>query len=498
MKTIAWTGAVAIALVPVLTILIRPLREGAKDLMDHWKEEKVIIREVKVPVPKALPEEADAEAVETELNADREAPVVEVEEAPDDEDAVVEVEVIREVPVEVVKEKVVYRDIDVDGPEPLPPPLPLSVVPRKQVDVKDLFNEIQIRTDVAVRKGGLPSVERDRDDSYRAHFQVVVNVPQASDSMGELAEVNARLPKLLPGLNRLIPRGKVSGFFHLLYRDKLEHTKKQLTNLDRALSRHNFYDCQTILELVDPDTRQKVLLVQADMDVVADGSDGDRLSTMDPAVISSPTYQAETSYRWPKRTAAPNPLIPYVRQRLETARRQLAGGASAAERPRLEYQVKRLTQSLEGMAKQSFLIAAEDPFIVLPLSMRPYIGHHARTPAMGDYAAVIHGNRVYPAVCGDYEPKTKIGEGSLRLAKAINPKATPRYRPVSDVSVTYLIFPGSRDLPLGPPDYGLWEARCQELLNHIGGLGAGAAWHQWKDRLGARRAEEETGTGIVP
>jgi hypothetical protein len=102
---------------------------------------------------------------------------------------------------------------------------------------------------------------------------------------------------------------------------------------------------------------------------------------------------------------------------------------------------------------------------------------------MGDYAAVIYKDRIYPAICGDYGPQTKIGEGSLRLAKAINPKSTPRYRPVSDVSVTYLIFPGSRDLPPGPPDYARWLQRCRALVDRMGGLSSGAAWHQWQDRL---------------
>ena len=141
--------------------------------------------------------------------------------------------------------------------------------------MKDLFNKIQIRTDVAIRKGSLPSVERARDESYQAHFQVVVNVPEASDSMKDLATANGKLPNMLPGLSRMMPKAKVSGFFHLLYKDKLAHLKEKMVNLEKVLSRHNFYDCQTMLELTYPGTGQKVLLVQADMDVVADGSDGD-------------------------------------------------------------------------------------------------------------------------------------------------------------------------------------------------------------------------------
>lgn len=456
---IFYLSACFLMVVPFAT-LSQPLRESLKDLMDHWKTEKIIIKEV--PVQRQVPE-------------------VIVQEEP--EAVAREIEAINEEPAATATERIVYRDIEADPEAPPPPPLPLSYVPNKKIDVKSLFNEMQIRTEVAVRRGGLPSLERERDESYRAHFQVVVNVPEASRSMSELARVNSRLPDILPGLEMMLSQAKVSGFFHLLYKDKLEHTQQKLINLEQALSRHNFYDCQTILEMTHPDSGQKVVLVQADMDVVADGSDGDRLPRMDPAVISSPSYQPETSYRWPKRTPRPNPLLPVIKERLSSARARLANGAGPAEEASLAYQVKHLPNTITGLEKNSFLIAPEDPFIVLPLSMHSYVGHHPHTPRMGDYAVVIYKNRVYPAICGDYGPKTKIGEGSLRLAKELNSKATPRYRPVSDLAVTYIIFPNSRDLPPGPPDYARWHQKCLSLLQTIGGLGQSVTLHQWQDRL---------------
>lgn len=443
-------------------LVIKPARDGVKELMDHWKADNVVVQEVDLPV----------EVVQERVLV-KEVPV----------EVTKEVERVKEVPVAVVKEKIVYRDIEADPPAPPPPPLPLPYVPNKQVDVKDLFNKIQIRTDVAVRKGSLPSVERARDESYQAHFQVVVNVPEASDSMKELAEANGTLPNMLPGLNSMMSKAKVSGFFHLLYKDKLAHLRAKMVNLEKTLSRHNFYDCQTILELTYPATSQKVLFVQADMDVVADGSDGDRLGMMTPEVIRSPTYQPETSYRWPKRTARPNPLLPVYQERLASVRSRLTAKPGPAEKAQLSYQAKHLPSTIAGLQKESFLIAREDPFIVLPLSMRPYIGHHPHTPRMGDYAVVIYKDKLYPAICGDYGPKTTIGEGSLRLAKALNSKASPSYRPVSDVTVTYLIFPNSRDLPPGPPNYGQWQSRCLTLLRKIGGLASGYQLHRWEDRL---------------
>jgi hypothetical protein len=454
-----WAAIGGVAVLPS-AILFPPIRDGVIGLIDHWKTERIVIREVPVEVVK-------------EKVVVKEVPVVK------------DREVVREIPVEVVKETVIYRDIEADRTLPPPPPLPPSFVPNKKIEVKDLFNEMQIRTEVAVRKGGLSSAERKRKGSYVAQFQVVVNVPEATDSLKELAQVNGQLPAMLPGLKLMLPKAKVSGFFHLLYKDKLEHLQQKLTNLEKTLSRHNFYDCETILELVHPSTQQKVLLVQADMDVVADGSDGDRLGTMDPAVIGSAHFQAETSYRWPKQTARPNPLLGVYQERLRAVQVHLKGKASS------DYQFKRLTSTVKSLQKESFLIGQEDPFIVVPLSTRLYVDHHAYTPRMGDYAVVIYKNQLYPAICGDYGPKTKIGEGSLRLAQALNAKATPNYRPVSDLAVTYLIFPNSRDLPPGPPNYAQWSRQCQALLQKIGGLGAGYTLHAWQDRLGGQ-------PGIVP
>ena len=450
--------------VPIVFVAA-PVRDGAKDLIDHWRSVKEVVREVPVEVTKEV-ERVRIEEIPVEVTK--------------------EVEVVKEVPVEVVKQKIVYRDIEADPAAPPPPPLPLSFVTNKQVEVKDLFNEIQIRTDVALRKGGLPSVERVRDESYQAHFQLAVSVPQASKTLVELAKVNDKLANIVPGLEPMMDKAKVSGFFHLLYKHKLEYLKEKMVNLDKALSRHNFYDCQTILEMTHPSTQQKLLLIQADMDVVADGSDGDRLAVMDAEVIGSPTYQPETSYRWAKRTAQPNPLLAVYQERLRSVEAQLeAGGLGAVAKSDLSYQAKHLPATIAGLQKESFLIAREDPFIVVPLSMRPYVDHHPHTPRMGDYAVVIYKDKLYPAICGDYGPQTKIGEGSLRLAQALNAKASPNYRPVSDVSVTYLIFPNSRDLPPGPPNYAQWEQRCRGLLGNIGGLGAGYSLTAWQDRLRA-------------
>jgi hypothetical protein len=78
----------------------------------------------------------------------------------------------------------------------------------------------------------------------------------------------------------------------------------------KILDRHNFYDTETILELTHPATQRRTLLIQSEMDVVADGSDGDRMPTLDEYIYISDYYQPFTSYAWPKATKTPNPLSP--------------------------------------------------------------------------------------------------------------------------------------------------------------------------------------------
>jgi Fungal chitosanase of glycosyl hydrolase group 75 len=100
---------------------------------------------------------------------------------------------------------------------------------------------------------------------------------------------------------------------------------------------------------------------------------------------------------------------------------------------------------------------------------------------MGDYAVVIHGDKMYPAICGDYGPTQKMGEASLFIAKTINDKATPYRRPESDLKVTYLIFPGTAEKPNSPPNLDRWHEMCATYLKEIGAPGPGRELHRWED-----------------
>ena len=137
--------------------------------------------------------------------------------------------------------------------------------------------------------------------------------------------------------------------------------------------------------------------------------------------------------------------------------------------------IAQLRAEIGTLKKYSFLIGATDPFIVVPGAFM-----HGNDPVKpGDYALVIFGNSIYPALVGDIGPNDKVGEASLRIAKEINTLSTPYNRPVSDLKVTYLIFPKRADKPFGPPDLEKLQARCETLVKEIGG--ASVPLHHWEN-----------------
>ena len=107
--------------------------------------------------------------------------------------------------------------------------------------------------------------------------------------------------------------------------------------------------------------------------------------------------------------------------------------------------------------------------------------NHAFLPKLGDYVVVIYGDKLYPALLGDVGPSYKIGEGSLRLATQLDPRANAYNRPASNLNVTYLVFPSTADQTPGPPDLKKMRDRCETLLNEIGGT-SGQLW-EWTDIL---------------
>ena len=350
-------------------------------------------------------------------------------------------------------------------------------------DVRKLRSDITLKTKVDIQKGESAALERTKDESYMASYTLNVRVPVASISLTDLESVSPELGKKLPGMEGLLDRAEVSRWFYQLYENKTKRLKKNATQLTSLLSRHNFYDCETMLNLRDPESGRRVFLLQAEMDVVSDGSDGDRLPTMPDKIVNSTHYQPFTSYGWPKQTDTPNPMIAGWKKRIGNAKRELADASTSAERKRwLRGRLDYLKRGVEDMKYRSFLIAEHDPFMVMPVNLITASGD-PYAPRVGDYAVVIHDGVIYPTIVGDGGPSFKVGEASLRLARQINERASPYSRPVSDLTVTYLVFPNSREKKKLPPDYDRWRTRCEELLGEIGGLSEGVELFQWKNTL---------------
>jgi hypothetical protein len=340
-----------------------------------------------------------------------------------------------------------------------------------KLDSTKLFNGITLRSTVETTPGTDAATERNDPESYVLDLRLLARLPSPNESIEELAKVSPRLPMLLPGLSSMASASSISPLFAQLYDTKVRMLRENLGRLDLLLSRHNFFDCQTVLQLQHPETHRKALLFQADMDVDADGSDADRL----PAGTGAPTnFKPATSYRWQKKTDAANPYLGATEERLKRAEDEYALATTTPARKRdLRNAIVELRAEAGTLKKFSFLIGAIDPFIVVPGAFTH--GQDAVKP--GDYALVVFGDAIYPVIVGDVGPNDKVGEASLRIAKELNALSTAYNRPVSDLKVTYIIFPETADKPFGPPDLEKIRSRCEMLVREIGG--ASVPLHEW-------------------
>jgi Fungal chitosanase of glycosyl hydrolase group 75 len=364
--------------------------------------------------------------------------------------------------------------VEVEVPEKTPTPAPSPKIPviAGKLDTARLFSGITVNASVEPTPGGAAADERADPQSYVLELKLRTRVPTPNATIEDLAKVSPDLPRLLPGLAAMVTPESVSPFFKDLYDTKLRNLKENLVRLDQLLSRHNFYDCQTILQLRHPETKRRAVLLQADMDVDADGSDSDRL----PAGSgTSANFKPVTSYRWPKKSQIPNSYMGPAEEKLKRYETELAAKGTTPERKKdLKAGIASVRDEIETLKKYSFLIGATDPYIVLPMGLGKADGGK-----VGDYALVIFGDRIFPAIVGDVGPSDKAGEASLRIAKEINATATAYNRPVSDLKVTYLVFPDTGEKPWGPPDLEKLHAKTEELVKEIGG--AGVPLHKWEN-----------------
>ena len=316
--------------------------------------------------------------------------------------------------------------------------------------------------------------------------------PRPLQKIEDLEKLNPGLTMILPKLPELLLSAEVSPKFQSLYDDKSKATIEE-----GPMSLHDYFDCATVLNLADPVSGRKAVLLQSDMDVDTDGTDPvrlPRLADYDDARVSR-TFQPILAYSWAmsKDESVVNPFLPYYDRTLAklVEFRDLIKLESATDKSDfwrsiwkpLDASVQSLTHTVKvykgDLRARRSLTAQLDPFIVVPQTWIDKL----KMPfslAVGDFVAVISGGKVYPGIIGDTGPNEKIGEASQLLAQAINPKASGKNGAVEEVAVTYILFPQTATTSKGMPNLALWQKEVERLLGEIGGLGAGITLHHWQ------------------
>lgn len=364
---------------------------------------------------------------------------------------------------------------------PFPPALPQRLESGTFENLTALSRGLNLESKLTFTNGTTASQDRINKKAYLAKVSIELLLPHAANGK-ELLHANPDLPKVLTRFHDVMAHAKVSHWYHSLYLHKQNRLRKNLATLSQPLDRHNFYDTDTILEISAPDTHRRVLWIQADMDIVSDGSDGDRLPTMPEAIRKSDYYQPTTSYRWKKRTKNPNPLLANWEARLAKLKKDPSKNNS---------EIDYAQRVIFDLKRYSYLLAQYDPFIVLPLTLKEGKNDTYR-PQPGDYAVVIVGKKVIPAIVGDYGPKYKSGEASLRLGKLVTDKAGVYSRAVSSLGASYVVFPHTAEPEAGPIDYERLNTRCRELLDELGGISPEAEFISVDDMLAPKPPAEQT------
>lgn len=363
----------------------------------------------------------------------------------------------------------------VPTPIPVPTPKPIPALVRKPLPTATLFSGISLESAaVAFESSELASQDRVDPDAYKIELTLRARLPRPAITLEDLESSDPSLPCVFRDLPVLLTSASVSPFFKKIYELKTNDLSRKLANLDTVLTRHNFYDCETMLELENPATSRRALLVTADMDVNTDGSDGDRNVQVDSSSIF---FLPQTSYRWPKQTERANPMLAIEEKRLADFKAEkLKPDLKPARVTQVNDGIDLATRRIHDLKKWSFLVSSVDPFIVLPgFIMRDHSGPFV--PKIGDYAIVIHEGRAYPAILGDSGPSHKVGEASLLLCRELSQRSSQIIRAASDLNVTYLIFPGSADEAPAPPDLAKWREKCTQLAEELGGLTV--PLHEW-------------------
>lgn len=172
-------------------------------------------------------------------------------------------------------------------------------------NIYELARGLNLKTQVNFQPGTLASRDRETKSNYQMTLTLNVKQPKALTKKEDILNINPKLGTMLPRPVHPVQACAGLPYYGQIYVRKQTEIRKNLASLLKLLDRHNYYDTETILETTYPDTGRKLLWLQSEMDVVSDGSDGDRLSTMPDKILKSSFYQPSTSYRWKKRTDKP-------------------------------------------------------------------------------------------------------------------------------------------------------------------------------------------------
>ena len=103
------------------------------------------------------------------------------------------------------------------------------------------------------------------------------------------------------------------------------------------------------------------------MDVVSDGSDGDRMPEYDKYIAESTNYQPfTTSYGWRKKPIGPTPYWQDGIKLTDDQKKLADKGLRSSQKPQSNKNISKLKREIKDMKARSFLIARADPFIVIP------------------------------------------------------------------------------------------------------------------------------------
>jgi hypothetical protein len=136
---------------------------------------------------------------------------------------------------------------------------------------------------------------------------VKVKIPKPHQDLGNCEKLNGDTRQTAARAAPMLEKAKVSAEFDNLYRNKTNSVRTSLNRLDQLLSRHNFYDCETIFQLEYTPRNAARCSSRPTWMWIPTASDGDRVFAADGS--QSKTYQPFTSYRWDKQTKIPNPCI---------------------------------------------------------------------------------------------------------------------------------------------------------------------------------------------